>query len=104
MPHLQKLYERLKDRSDIVVLTFNVDDNVGLIEPFLQQNKYTFPVLPAKALVEVMLPMLSIPRNWIVDREGVARQEMIGFGNAEKWEDMVVETLEKARTASSGSP
>jgi hypothetical protein len=48
---MQKLHERLKDRKDVQVVTFNVDDNVGLVAPFMTEHKYTFPVIPAQFLV-----------------------------------------------------
>jgi len=97
LPHVQKLYERIKDRQDIQIITFNVDDNIGLVAPFLKQNKYTFPVIPAQFLVNSLVPMLGIPANWIVDTNGVVRLERVGFGRDEKWADQVIETLEKAR-------
>lgn len=99
MPHLQKLYERLKDRKDVQVVTFNVDDNIGLVAPFMKDNKYTFPVIPAEPLVRQLVPSLGIPLNWIVDAGGVVRQECVGFGgpDAEKWLDQVIEAIEKAR-------
>lgn len=99
MPHFQKLYDRLKDRKDIAVITFNVDDNVGLVAPFLKQNNYTFPVIPAGFLVTSLVPSLSIPRHWIVDAAGVVRLERTGFGgDGAKWVEDMVEAIEKART------
>jgi hypothetical protein len=88
----------LKDRSDIVVLTFNIDENPGLIEPFMQQNNYTFPVLAAKSLIQENALSPSIPRNWIVDGNAVIRQEMVGFLQSAKWEDQMVEALEKVKS------
>ncbi len=100
MPHVQKLYERLKDRKDIQVVTFNLDDNIGLVEPFLKQNKYTMPVIPAKFLADSLMPGgWGIPLNWIVDTNGVVRLEHIGFSQNEKWEEQMVESLEKARAS-----
>jgi hypothetical protein len=95
---MQKLYERLKDRKDVQVVTLNVDDNVGLVGPFMKENKYTFPVIPAQFLMQQLVPSLAIPLNWIVDASGVVRLESVGFGaDAEKWVDQVVEAIEKAR-------
>ncbi len=97
MPHLQKLYDRIKDRTDIQLVTFNVDDNVGDVAPFMQQNNYTFPVAPASLVVHDLVPSLGIPLNWIVDAEGVVRWERAGFDyDADKWEDQTLEALEKA--------
>jgi thiol-disulfide isomerase/thioredoxin len=98
LPYLQKLFNKVRERKDLVVLTLNTDDNPGLIMPFLIENKYTFPVLPASGYVAKLVPELSIPRNWIVDADGVLKMERIGFGNGEdKWVDEMVGVMEKAR-------
>ena len=100
---MQKLYETLKDRKDIQVVTFNVDDNVGLVAPFMKENKYTFPVVPAQFLMHELVPSLGIPLNWIVDSRGVVRHERVGFGgpDSDKWVDQAVEAIEKIRKAAS---
>ncbi|MGO9260478.1 MAG: redoxin domain-containing protein [Bryobacteraceae bacterium] len=98
LPYLQKLFNKVRERQDLTVLTLNTDDNVGLILPFLQENKYTFPVLAADAYVHKLVPELSIPRNWIVDPNGVLRMERIGFGNgSDQWVDEMIAAMEKAR-------
>jgi thiol-disulfide isomerase/thioredoxin len=43
LPEVQKLYERLRDRKDVVLLTLNVDRDVGLVAPFLANKKYCSP-------------------------------------------------------------
>ncbi len=98
MPHVQKLYEKIKDRKDIQLITFNVDDNIGLVAPFLKKNSYTFPVIPAESLMDSLVPMLGIPLNWIVDKDGIVRLELGGFGGDDKWADQTIELIEKART------
>jgi len=97
LPMLEKLYERVKDRSDVVVLTLNTDDNPGLIGPFLNENHYTFPVLPARDYVDSIVPSLSIPRNWIVDRDGVIAASTVGYNpnEGEAWIDKTIASLEK---------
>lgn len=98
MPHLQKLYDRVKGRKDIQIVTFNVDDNIGAVAPFMKENNYTFPVVFAGFLMRDLVPSLGIPLNWIVDTEGVVRLEDVGFGgNADQWVDRMLEALEKSR-------
>ncbi|MBZ5617842.1 MAG: TlpA family protein disulfide reductase [Acidobacteriia bacterium] len=98
LPYLQKLFNKVRERKDLVVITLNTDDNPGLILPFLAENKYTFPVLPASAYVAKLVPELSIPRNWIVDAGGVLKMERIGFGSGDdQWVDEMVGVMEKAR-------
>ncbi len=77
----------------------DVDDNVGLVAPFMKENKYTFPVVPASFLVREMVPSLGIPLNWIVDVAGVARLECVGFGaDADKWADQALQAIENTKT------
>jgi hypothetical protein len=96
---MQKLYERLKGRKDVQVVTLNVDDNTGLVAPFMKEHEYTFPVIPAQFLVHELLPSVGIPLNWIVDAAGVVRLEKVGFGaeEADSWVEQAVQALDKTR-------
>ena len=81
LPQVQKLYELIKDRKDIQVITIDVDDNPGLVGLFLADHHYTFPVLRAKSLFDEIVLSSSIPRNWISDPAGTRRLESIGFNS-----------------------
>jgi thiol-disulfide isomerase/thioredoxin/nitrate reductase assembly molybdenum cofactor insertion protein NarJ len=97
-PAFQKLYDKLKDRPDVVLLTFNVDESVAEIEPYMKKNGYTFPVIPAQSLVNTVLPEVGIPRNWIFDVKGVFRWEQIGYNSSDAdWEKKFLDVLEKAK-------
>ena len=95
--YLQKLYETLKDRPDIQVLTFNIDAEIGAVAPYMKETGYTFPVLLAKDYVENLLPDTSIPRNWIVDTSGKWLWEETDF-DAQEWPDRVLNKIEASRT------
>jgi len=98
LPYLQKVYDKVRERKDLQVITFDTDDSLGLILPFIAGNKYTFPVMPAVDYVRKLVPDLTIPRNWIVDADGVLRSEKLGFGSGDdKWVDDMIATMEKAR-------
>lgn len=84
-PHFQKLYDQLKDRKDVAVISFNVDDQVGMVQTYMTEGKYTFPVLLADRLVRETLERVSIPRNWLVDGTGVLQLEQIGFSEGSDW-------------------
>ncbi len=95
---MQRLFDRIKDRKEIQLVTFNVDDNVGAIAPFMKENNYTFPVVPAQFLIDDLVPALGIPLNWIVNVKGVVVLEKGGFsGDGDKWIEDAIATLEKAR-------
>jgi thiol-disulfide isomerase/thioredoxin len=80
LPHLEKFYEKMKDRSDIQVLTFDIDEDLGLVAPYLKERGYTFPVLPAYSTVVSLLDGFAIPQNWLVDPHGMWRWKQVGFG------------------------
>jgi thiol-disulfide isomerase/thioredoxin len=90
MPHFEKLAARLKDRSDVLFMSLNTDDNTGVVEPFMKKNGYTVPVLLAKHFAEDLMPYFAIPRTWIF-RDGVLVSESIGFGpDPETWANNIL--------------
>jgi thiol-disulfide isomerase/thioredoxin len=97
LPHLQKLYDQMKDRPDFQILTFNVDEDLGAVEPFLKQKGYTFPVLPAYSFATGILDVNGIPQNWVVDPMGVWRWTQIGFLEGQNWADDMIKRLESVK-------
>jgi len=99
LPYVQKLREQLKDRKDVVILTLNIDEEVGLVEPFMKENKYTFPVLLGQGYADAQ-GVNSIPRNWVVAVDGKVMFEGIGFGNdGEEWMKKAAQVIEKVKGA-----
>jgi thiol-disulfide isomerase/thioredoxin len=97
LPLLQRLYERVRDRKDVVVLAFNVDEKPELVPPFVAANGFTFPVVLAHEFVRVKLATVGIPRLWILDAGGNWRFDEMGYAEGADWEAMV---LAKIRSAS----
>ncbi|HEX5411995.1 MAG TPA: hypothetical protein VFZ27_09045 [Terriglobia bacterium] len=106
---MQKVMEQYKSRPDVQFLMLSIDENPGLIGPFMQEYKYTFTVLPAYAYSEGSLNVNGIPQNWIVDANGVVRLKGIGYDATGKWEIGMTEAIdkyapEKTTTASADAP
>lgn len=100
LPYVQKLHERLKNRQDVVVMTLNIDQEIGLVEPYVKERKFTFPVLPAYPYVEGVLTSISIPRNWVVDANGTLHMEQVGFGSeGDGWLQKALDVIQKAGAA-----
>ena len=93
---MQRLYDEVKDRSDIEILTFNVDQEIGSVAPYVKKAGYTFPVLLAKDFVYPLVASESIPRNWIVSAEGKWLLEEADF-NAAEWPDRVLQRIEESK-------
>jgi thiol-disulfide isomerase/thioredoxin len=81
LPNLEKLYEQVKGRNDIQILTFDSDSDPGVVGPFLKEKGYTFPVLPIvnAAGIDDALNDEGIPQNWVLDRSGASLWRQIGY-------------------------
>jgi thiol-disulfide isomerase/thioredoxin len=94
LPHLEKLYEKVKDRSDVQIVTLNIDQDLGLVAPFVKEKGFTFPVLPAYSFVLSLLDSVGIPQNWILDPKGVWRWSQLGYDASDgQWTDTVLAKL-----------
>jgi len=97
LPYVQKLSEQMKNNKDVLVLTLNIDEELGLVEPFMKENKYTFPVILGQTYAEG-LGVYSIPRNWVVSVDGKVLFEGIGFGNdGNEWMKKAMATIQKVQ-------
>jgi thiol-disulfide isomerase/thioredoxin len=98
LPHLQQLYEQVRNRGDVQVITLNVDENLSLVEPYLKENKYTFPSLFAKSFVEAFAGPIPIPTTWTSDALGTIRLEALGFGgDGSQWVTQKLKQMESIR-------
>lgn len=105
LPKLQKLYEKARERSDIEIITFNIDEDFGLVAPYVQKKGYTFPVLAAYNFVmglrsDPSTLRLGIPQNWIVDPQGTWRWTQLGYDSAEPdWVGSMIKRLESVKVS-----
>jgi cytochrome c biogenesis protein CcmG/thiol:disulfide interchange protein DsbE len=104
LPWVQKLHEKLDGDGARMVLTVSVDESTGLIEPFVQKQKYGFPVLVGGPGSKTAFAPNGIPQNWIVGPDGRIVQEHLGFsGDGEKWVSRMESSLKEARARRTGS-
>ena len=83
---VQDLHERFDGRDDVLVLTFNVDRDLGRLRPFLERGGYTFPTVLANDYFNRVLPVdeLLLPQTWLIDPQGVLRARQRGFVASEE--------------------
>ena len=103
-PEFQKLYDQLKDRPDVNILSFNVDEDMGKVAPYVAEHKYTFPIILAKDVVDAVVPQLAIPRNWLVNAQGKLQWEQIGFGSDDAWGAMMLAKLDEVAKSTPAPP
>jgi hypothetical protein len=99
LPRLQKLIDQYKNRTDVQFVSFNMDENPGLIAPFLKEHQLAFTVIPAYSYVSQTLKVFGIPSNWIVDPEGVVRLKGLGYDATEKWVTGMKDAIAKVAAA-----
>ena len=99
MPRLQKLIDEYKNRSDVQFISFNMDENPGLIAPFLKEHQLALTVIPAYSYTRDTLKVNGIPANWIVDAGGVVLLKGLGYDATEKWVTGMKEAIEKVQAA-----
>jgi thiol-disulfide isomerase/thioredoxin len=66
LPYLEKLYQHFRDRSDIAILAFNVDDDPKAMTAALQELKVSIPSIAARDFAYSIVPEMALPANWII--------------------------------------
>jgi thiol-disulfide isomerase/thioredoxin len=79
LPKVQALADKLRGKKSAVLLTLNVDDNVGVIAPFVAEHAMKMPVLLADHFFTDNATERAIPQTWIFDGNGVLRRELVGY-------------------------
>ncbi|GGG99354.1 TlpA disulfide reductase family protein [Silvibacterium dinghuense] len=97
---LEKFYEKEKGRKDLVILTFNIDQNPGEVLPFMRRKGYTFPVLAAASYPNVQN---FVPRTWIIDKQGHWRWTLGGYDDAKTYPEFEKNLLTQIGKAEGGA-
>ena len=109
MPHLQAMYEELKDQG-FEILSVSIDEarDASKVKPLIRRGKYTFPVLLDKKtqVAPLYFPDKNVPYNALVDREGNLVWSKLGYtpGEEKLIKEKVLEYLNNDKEKSSASP
>jgi hypothetical protein len=98
-PVRQRVAEEVRQlrEKNVMVLTFNFDTELGVVEPFMKEKQYDFPVVLARTFVE-RHQLFGGSRSWVIDRDGVLQYEWDGYQSpAEEWMKSVLETIQKVK-------
>jgi thiol-disulfide isomerase/thioredoxin len=93
LPYVQKLYELVRNRTDVMLVTVNVDEQPAKAAPFVKAKGYTFPVLYGFPLIRETMRLKGIPRNWVLDAAGVIRVDEFGYEGRTDWVEWAVESI-----------
>jgi len=73
LPGVQKVYDAVKSRSDVQAISLSVDENPAIVERFMKERKFYFPVLVSKSYLEHVLPELMLGQTWLIDQSASIR-------------------------------
>lgn len=93
MPSIQALYDKYQDNDDVVFLLVSNED-VSTIKNFMAKKDYSFKVYQAVTDYPKDFEISSIPRTFVINREG---HVVIDKSGAANWNsDAVVKCIDKA--------
>jgi thiol-disulfide isomerase/thioredoxin len=93
-PLYAQVKQRFKDRADVVFLSINTDEDRGLVEPFLDESKWSKDVYFEDGL-SASLKVSSIPTTVIFGKRGEVFSRMNGY-IPERFVDMLSERINAA--------
>lgn len=102
LPHLEKeVYKKFKSRNDFEVMVVGREHDWATVNKFKSDNNYVLPFYPdAKREIFSKYAKQSIPRNFIIDKEGKIAVSSTGFNEKEfneiieKVEELLTETVQ----------
>ena len=94
LPAMQKLYDAVKDRHDVQAVSLVLDDNPALVERFMTDRKFTFPVLVSRAYGEAVMPEATLCQAWLIDDSAKLRLRRVNAPYLEQvWLDEALDKL-----------
>jgi thiol-disulfide isomerase/thioredoxin len=94
LPYFEKLYRQFQSRDDVVLLAFNVDDDIADMNKALAELKLSIPAVYAAPFVYSMLAQTAIPANWLLTP---AKTELLDADapTLPEWQVKMSQALEK---------
>ncbi|WP_157811860.1 TlpA family protein disulfide reductase [Tenacibaculum sp. SZ-18] len=78
LPSVQKFYNDYQDKVAFIFITS--EDSEAIIK-FFKENEYEFPVYQSNSILNELPPVNSIPRTFVLDKEGNIRIDKSGAAN-----------------------
>ncbi len=94
-PLYEQVKQRFKDRSDVVFLAIDADEDRALVAPFLDEIKWTRAAVYFDDGLQRLLQVTSIPTTIMFDKQGHVASRMTGF-LPDKFVDQLSERIRSA--------
>ncbi|HET7274509.1 MAG TPA: TlpA disulfide reductase family protein [Longimicrobiaceae bacterium] len=100
MPGFQRVYEDKRDEGFVVLALSTESAGSGAVREFLDEHDITFPVAMASAqMIKDFGGVRALPTSFLIDRNGLVRQEIAGYFAAPALRMAVDKLLEEPATA-----
>ncbi len=93
-PIYEEVKQRFKDRSDVVFLSIDTDEDRSLVAPFLEKQQWSKSIYFDDGL-QRLLSVTSIPTTVLFDKQGHIASRMVGF-LPDKFADQLSERIRTA--------
>ncbi|MEX2152537.1 MAG: redoxin domain-containing protein [Gemmatimonadaceae bacterium] len=70
MPQLQRFHDQVKNDTSVVFLTVDYRDEVKIVRDWMNQKKFTMPVLLDDGWVTEKARISAYPTTWFIDKDG----------------------------------
>jgi thiol-disulfide isomerase/thioredoxin len=78
LPHLEQMYERLKDRG-LVAWAINAEESVPVIRSFVRELGLNLPIGRYTSSLDEQVAIRTLPTVLLLDREGRVRKRWDGY-------------------------
>lgn len=91
MPHMQKFYEKHQEEVEILAVNLTSEDyGTEKVAEFVSEFSLTFPVLlDQTGEIGKLYEVYTIPTSYIIDKEGMIFQKIIGPMDEEYMEQLI---------------
>lgn len=95
MPKIEKIYKKYADKG-LIILAVNIGQDKGTVEKFVKEADISYPVLldPGKKITK-RYGVTGVPVTFMLDRNGVIRQKIVGETGSTAFEDIVLSWLKE---------
>lgn len=81
MPSIQKLYDKVKDNNEIVILTVEVEGKRDKVAKFMERKNLSLPVVYPNSSIPTEFFNGSLPTTVILDKKGNIAHTTIGMAD-----------------------
>jgi len=96
LPHMNNLYKKYKNDSEVRFIIASTDKDEYLVRPFIEEYGYEFPVYYADG-IQRDFHVKGIPSLFVIDKQGVIRYKKVGFDPDEEFEKIMTWYIEELK-------